>query len=117
MAPGWGQYCQREERRRYEFKPPLDLSVGQAIVLGFFQGLTEFLPVSSSGHLVLLGQLFGLREPDLTFSVMVHFGTLIAVMIALRAEVALMLGVPYRRLLWDYWRKTLLKGCLALLPL
>lgn len=83
---------QGEERRRYRSKPPLDLSIGQAIVLGLFQGLTEFLPVSSSGHLVLLGQLFGLKEPDLTFSVMVHFGTLIAVMIALRAEVALMLG-------------------------
>ncbi|NMB25012.1 MAG: undecaprenyl-diphosphate phosphatase [Firmicutes bacterium] len=92
----WHRYGANIAKERSEggtgFKPPLDLSVGQAIVLGFFQGLTEFLPVSSSGHLVLLGQLFGLKEPDLTFSVMVHFGTLIAVMIALRAEVALMLG-------------------------
>ncbi len=60
--------------------------------MGFFQGLTEFLPVSSSGHLVLLGQLFGLQEPDLTFDVMVHLGTLIAVVVALRGEIALMLG-------------------------
>ncbi|MDY6951263.1 MAG: undecaprenyl-diphosphate phosphatase [Thermodesulfobacteriota bacterium] len=51
----------------------------QAILLGMVQGLTEFLPVSSSGHLVLLQALFGFKEPDLFFDVSVHVGTLVAV--------------------------------------
>ena len=66
------------------------MSVWKAVLLGIIQGLTEFLPVSSSGHLVLFGALFGLEEPDLTFDVMVHLGTLVAVVAALRTEVALL---------------------------
>lgn len=50
-----------------------------AIFLGAVQGLTEFLPVSSSGHLVVLQALLGFREPQLAFDVMVHLGTLLAV--------------------------------------
>lgn len=51
----------------------------QASVLGIIQGLTEFLPVSSSGHLVLLQNLFGIEEPALLFDVSLHVGTLVAV--------------------------------------
>ena len=51
----------------------------QAVILGVVQGLTEFFPVSSSGHLVIFQQLFGLREPALLFDVCVHVGTLMAV--------------------------------------
>src|SRR6056297_228802 len=51
----------------------------QAVILGVVQGLTEFFPVSSSGHLVIFQQLFGLREPALLFDVCVHGGTLLAV--------------------------------------
>ncbi len=51
----------------------------QAIALGVIQGITEFLPVSSSGHLVLFQHIFGLREPELIFDVAVHVGTLAAV--------------------------------------
>lgn len=65
------------------------MSVREAIILGVVQGLTEFLPVSSSGHLVLFRQLFGLKEPHLTFDVMVHLGTLAAVVAALWDEIAL----------------------------
>ena len=50
-----------------------------AAVLGVVQGLTEFLPVSSSGHLVLFQNLFGLREPEIFFDVSLHVGTLIAI--------------------------------------
>ncbi len=53
-----------------------------AIILGLVQGLTEFLPVSSSGHLLLLEKL-GVGEPDVFFNVMLHAGTLVAVLIAL----------------------------------
>ena len=51
----------------------------QAILLGALQGLTEFLPVSSSVHLVLLQNLFGIKEPALLFDISLHIGTLVAV--------------------------------------
>jgi undecaprenyl-diphosphatase len=59
----------------------------EAIILGIIQGLTEFLPVSSSGHLVLFQQLFGLKEAELFFDVCVHLGTLLAVMVVFRQEI------------------------------
>jgi undecaprenyl-diphosphatase len=49
------------------------------VSLGIVQGLTEFLPVSSSGHLVLLQDFFGLKEPELLFDICLHMGTLLAV--------------------------------------
>lgn len=86
----------------------------QAVVLGIVQGLTEFLPISSSGHLILIPAVLGWRDPfidSLAFSVMLHLGTLIALLIyfasdwvrLLRAAVALLRerslgGDPDRRL-------------------
>jgi undecaprenyl-diphosphatase len=55
-------------------------TVWQAVVLGVVQGLTEFLPVSSSGHLVILPQLLGWPSPPLAFDVALHFGTLLSLM-------------------------------------
>lgn len=55
------------------------MSVFQAIVLGIVQGLTEFLPISSSGHLILVPWLFGWDEPGLSFDAALHLGTLVAV--------------------------------------
>jgi undecaprenyl-diphosphatase len=51
----------------------------EAIVLGLIQGLTEFLPVSSSGHLVISQELLGLEEAGVTLEVLLHFGTLLSV--------------------------------------
>ncbi len=59
----------------------------EAIVLGTVQGLTEFLPVSSSGHLVLFQNLFGLKEPELLFDICLHVGTLSAVVIVFYREI------------------------------
>ena len=59
----------------------------EAVILGIIQGLTEFLPVSSSGHLVLFQQLFGLREAELFFDVCVHLGTLVAVIAVFHREI------------------------------
>lgn len=56
-----------------------------AIILGLVQGLTEFLPISSSGHLVLFQHLFGLKNM-LPFDVLIHFGTLLAVIVYYRRE-------------------------------
>ena len=50
-----------------------------AVVLGIVQGATEFLPISSSGHLVLFQALFGMKEPEIFFDIAVHLGTLLAV--------------------------------------
>lgn len=55
------------------------MDILQAIVLGLIQGLGEFLPISSSGHLVLTPWLFGWEDQGLSFDVALHFGTLIAV--------------------------------------
>jgi undecaprenyl-diphosphatase len=63
------------------------MSIFEAIILGAVQGLTDFLPVSSSGHLVLLQKIFGIDEPTLFFDTMVHAGTLIAVFIALWEDI------------------------------
>lgn len=57
------------------------MSLIEAIVLGIIQGLAEFLPVSSSGHLALFKKIFGLSDVGLTFDLMLHFGTLVAVFI------------------------------------
>jgi undecaprenyl-diphosphatase len=53
----------------------------QAIILGAVQGLTEFLPVSSSAHLVLIPWLFGWEDPGLAFDVALHLGTLLALLV------------------------------------
>ena len=55
------------------------MDILSAIVQGIIQGLTEFLPVSSSGHLTITQHLFGMQEDNLFFSVMLHIGTLAAV--------------------------------------
>lgn len=63
------------------------MNVIEAIILGIIQGLTEFLPISSSGHLVLMQQLLGLKEAKLFFDVCVHLGTLVAVIVVFRQEI------------------------------
>lgn len=57
------------------------MSVFQSIILGIIQGVGEFLPISSSAHLILMPYLFGWRESSLAFDVSLHFGTLLAVLV------------------------------------
>lgn len=52
----------------------------EASILGIIQGATEFLPISSSGHLVIAQKLFGLQEPQLVFDIILHFATLLSVL-------------------------------------
>ena len=62
-----------------------------AILLGILQGLTEFLPISSSGHLVLAQHFLGLNEPLIFFDVMLHVGTLAAIIVAYRQSITRLL--------------------------
>ncbi len=62
------------------------MSILEAILLGIVQGATEFLPISSSGHLVLIPAIFGLTQPSLNLIAVAHLGTLVAVLIYFRTE-------------------------------
>ncbi len=69
------------------------LEMLQILILAIVQGLTEFLPVSSSGHLVLLQHWFGTAEGDLFLDVMLHIGTLGSVLFVFRREVRRLLAL------------------------
>lgn len=58
----------------------------RVLVLGFVQGTTEFLPISSTAHLILLPWFFGFKDPGLTFDIALHLGTLLAILIYFRKE-------------------------------
>ncbi len=76
-----------------------------AALWGLIQGLTEFLPVSSSGHLVLIPELLGIDEPDLATSAVLHLGTLVAVLWYFRRELTGLVVHPFRpdnRRLWKF---------------
>ncbi len=88
------------------------MDIVQAIILGLVQGASEFVPISSSGHLVLVPWLLGWPPPGLVFDTMVHWGTLVAVLayfwrdfIALasawgRSLASRNLGEPEARIAW-----------------
>ena len=67
----------------------MDISSG--VLLGIIQGLTEFLPISSSGHLVLLQNLLGFKDPVLLFDISLHLGTLVAVCLFFRHDLKAMI--------------------------
>jgi undecaprenyl-diphosphatase len=74
------------------------MNILEAVILGFVQGLTEFLPVSSSGHLVLLQKILKIDEPTLLFDTMLHVGTLIAVFAVLWQDVWKLLKKPIQKM-------------------
>ncbi len=83
------------------------MSILEAVVLGILQGLTEFLPVSSSGHLAIGKYTLGLSEPDMLFDVMVHAATLLVVLIYFRKRVGLIIkaffGIFFKRYHKEYF--------------
>ncbi len=72
------------------------MNLVESIILGLIQGLTEFLPISSSGHLVIFERLFHIEAGDLGFEVFVHFGTLIAVLFYFREKLFAIAGSVIR---------------------
>ncbi len=70
------------------------MTVIQAIVLGAIQGITEFLPISSSGHLIALPSIFGWEQQSIDFDVMVHLGTLLAICWMMRSDIILAIKKP-----------------------
>ena len=68
------------------------MSLWEAVVLGLLQGITEFFPVSSSGHLVLAESLLGVNPPGVSFEVLVHLATLAAVLVFYRRKIASLLS-------------------------
>lgn len=68
------------------------MEIWQAIVLGVVQGLTEFLPISSSGHLIIFPWLFDWETPGLSFDAALHLGTLVAVLVYFRDDIVRMVA-------------------------
>lgn len=83
----------------------------EALVLGIVQGATEYLPVSSSGHLVIAQHLFGLEEPALFFDIVLHLGTLVAVVWYYRADLVKLVSETFSGLRdltsGNSWKQTL----------
>jgi undecaprenyl-diphosphatase len=78
------------------------MNIIEALILGIVQGLTEFIPVSSSGHLVLLHDWLGVEQSGLAFDVALHFGTLLALLLFFRKDISQLIvsvfkGGPQRR--------------------
>lgn len=91
------------------------MSLVQAIILGIVQGLTEFLPISSSGHLVLMQKIFGITEPTLIFDTAVHLGTLLAVFAVFREDIISILKKPFQKLTWLLLAGTIPTGIIGVL--
>lgn len=69
----------------------------KSILLGIIQGLTEFLPISSSGHLVLFEQFVGFEQPGILFEVLLHFATLIAIIVVFAKRIGKIIASVFRR--------------------
>ena len=67
-----------------------------SIILGLIQGLAEFLPISSSGHLAILEEIFGIKEAGMVFDVMLHLGTLIAIFFAFWTDIRKMIAEGFK---------------------
>ena len=76
------------------------MSIWQAIVLGAVQGFAEFLPISSSGHLILFQHWFKIENNVMFYSVMLHIGTLIPVVIVLWKEIVALFKKPFNKMLY-----------------
>lgn len=94
------------------------MSFLEALILGIIQGLTEFLPVSSSGHLEIMKVIFGddsLPKESLTFTVILHFATALSTMVVFRKEIAEILKGLFQ-FKWNEESKFSIKIIISMLP-
>lgn len=75
------------------------MEAGEAFALGLLQGIAEFLPISSSGHLNLLSAALGLEEPAVAINLMLHLATLMVIVVAFRKTIAAWL-FPFQKDIW-----------------
>ena len=88
----------------------------ESLILGLVQGLTEYLPVSSSGHLEIANALFGIQgEENLTFAVLVHTATVCSTIVVLWKEVEILFRGLFR-FTWNSETKYLAKIALSMIP-
>ncbi len=87
----------------------------EAIILGLVQGLTEFLPVSSSGHLTIAKHLFGIETGDLTFEILVHAATVLATIVVFRREILKLLQDLFR-FRWNDGTRYIAMICVSMIP-
>lgn len=102
-----------ESRRSPNFTPPTHMTTIEALILGLIQGLTEFLPVSSSGHLELAQYFLGMQNLQnyVIFDLVCHLGTLVAIFLMFRLDIQQLFSSDKTRL------KQVILGTLPLFPL
>ena len=89
----------------------------EALLLGVVQGLTEFLPVSSSGHLEIGQVLFGTAgEDNLTFAITVHAATVLSTLVILWKEVAQLFKGTFTTTKWNDEKNYVAKICVSMIP-
>lgn len=91
------------------------MQVWEAILLGLVQGLTEFLPVSSSGHLTIFKELFSVETENLSFEVVVHAATVLSTIVAFRKEIVRLLA-GFFTLKMNFEKDYIFKICLSMIP-
>ena len=93
------------------------MNIFYSILLGIIQGLTEFLPISSSGHLVIFQKLLGITKGQLTFNIFLHFGTLIPVLIIFWDDIRdiILLKKSKKHLIWLILIGTIPTGMIGIL--
>jgi len=95
------------------------MSYLQAIVLGIIQGITEFLPVSSSGHLIIVPKFFNWVDQGLAFDAIIHLATALVIVLILRLEIwQILKGFNFKRVETEYREKRKMMGLiiLAIIP-
>lgn len=93
------------------------MSILEALILGIIQGLTEFLPVSSSGHIELGKAILGVTPPDpLLFSVVVHAATALSTIVVFREDILMLVRLFFEKAWWNAGRQYILYIIISMVP-
>src|SRR5574344_346220 len=77
----------------------------ESLVLGLIQGFTEYLPISSSGHLAIMSSIFGIDgEQNLKFTVLVHIATVLSTLVILNREIMFIFRDLFKRQSWNSYK-------------